>query len=456
MGHGHSHDDVRIADPVRRRRARTILSAILLPLALLTIVGTWFLWPTGGGAERVQLDDPYSAAAGVDFVSGTVRQVINETCPSSGDLEDAGGQAQKCDVAYVEPNAGGSPVPVEVPPEILAATGVEPGDQVRYLDLTNAVTGSAATYIFVDFVRTAPILLLSALYAFVVVLVARWRGFRALLGLIGAYFVLSKFMIPALVEGKPALLVGLVGSALIMIAVLYFAHGFTARTTTALLGTIFGLAVTTALAAWATGAVHLTGVGDDAKYTLVNQVPELSLSGIILCGLLIAGLGVLNDVTITQSSAVWELAESNPRRSAKDLFTAAMRIGRDHIASTVYTIAFAYAGAVLPMLILVTLYDRALLDTFTSGELVEEVVRTLVGSIGLVLAIPVTTAIAVAVVKAVGTGGTPTARGNIRPVSGPVAPDELAAVLAAPEAEEPEAGPRRRGRRAAPGAEPDA
>lgn len=453
MGHGHSHDDVRIADPVRRRRARTILSAILLPLALLTIVGTWFLWPTGG-AERVQLDDPYSAAAGVDFVSGTVRQVVNETCPSSGDLEAAGGQAQKCDVAYVEPNAGGSPVPVEVPPEILAATGVEPGDQIRFLDLSNAVTGSAATYIFVDFVRTAPILLLSALYAFVVVLVARWRGFRALLGLIGAYFVLSKFMIPALVEGKPALLVGLVGSALIMIAVLYFAHGFTARTTTALLGTIFGLSVTTALAAWATGAVHLTGVGDDAKYTLVNQVPELSLSGIILCGLLIAGLGVLNDVTITQSSAVWELAEANPRRPAKDLFTAAMRIGRDHIASTVYTIAFAYAGAVLPMLILVTLYDRALLDTFTSGELVEEVVRTLVGSIGLVLAIPVTTAIAVAVVKAVGTGATPAVRAA-RPASGPAAPDELSAVLAESGAEERESAPRRRGRRAAPDALPD-
>ncbi|MBG6083875.1 YibE/F family protein [Zhihengliuella flava] len=403
MGHAHGHDDVRIHDPARRRRARLLLTAILIPLGLLTVIGTWFLWPSGG-ADRVQLDDPYSTAAGVSMVSGEVERVVNETCPSSGDLEAAGGEAQQCDVAYVRPNAGGGAVPVEVPPEILAATGVEPGDQIRYLDLREAVTGSAAPYIFVDFVRAAPILLLAAAYAFVVVLVARWRGFRALLGLIGAYLVLAHFMIPALVEGKPALLVGLVGSALIMIAVLYFAHGFTARTTTALLGTIFGLAVTTALAAWATDAVHLTGVGDDAKYTLVNQVPELSLSGIILCGLLVAGLGVLNDVTITQSSAVWELAEANPHRSARELFTSAMRIGRDHIASTVYTIAFAYAGAVLPMLILVTLYDRALLDTFTSGELAEEVVRTLVGSIGLVLAIPVTTAIATAVVKAVGTG----------------------------------------------------
>lgn len=113
---------------------------------------------------------------------------------------------------------------------------------------------------------------------------------------------------------------------------------------------------------------------------------------------------MLNDVTITQSSAVWELAELAPGSSARELFSAAMRIGRDHNASTVYTIAFAYAGAALPVLVLVGLYDRPLLDTFTSGQVAEEVAHILVGSIGLVLAIPVTTAVAVAVVKAVGSG----------------------------------------------------
>jgi uncharacterized membrane protein len=211
-------------------------------------------------------------------------------------------------------------------------------------------------------------------------------------------------MLPALVEGKPPLLVGLVGSTVIMIAVLYFAHGFSARTSTALIGTLFGLGVTALLAAWATDAAYLTGVGDDTAYALINGVPQLQLSGVILCGLLVAGLGVLNDVTITQSSAVWELAELSPHSSARELFGSAMRIGRDHIASTVYTIAFAYAGAALPVLILVGLYDRSLLESLTAGELAEEVVRTLVGSIGLVLAIPVTTAVAVAVVKAVGPG----------------------------------------------------
>ena len=125
------------------------------------------------------------------------------------------------------------------------------------------------------------------------------------------------------------------------------------------------------------------------------------MSGIVLTGLLVAGLGVLNDVTITQSSAVWEIKAAQPSISPRNLFAAGMRIGRDHIASTVYTIAFAYAGAALPMLMVVSLYDRSMLDTIMSAEMVEEVVRILVGSVGLVLAIPITTGIAVAVANAI-------------------------------------------------------
>ena len=254
---------------------------------------------------------------------------------------------------------------------------------------------------FVDFERSVPVLILALLYALVVVAVARWRGLRAVLGLGLAFGVLFWFMIPALLEGGPPLWIGLVGSSLIMVAVLYFAHGFSLRTTAALLGTLIGLGLTAVLAAWGTDAAALTGMGDEYGYVLSTVAPEVRLSGIVLCGLLVAGLGVLNDVTITQSSAVWELQSADPQASARQLFSSAMRIGRDHIASTVYTIAFAYAGAALPILMVVSLYDRSMLDTLLSGELVEEIVRTLVGSIGLVLAIPATTAIAVGVAKAV-------------------------------------------------------
>ena len=295
---------------------------------------------------------------------------------------------------------------VVINPDIAKSHGVKPGDNIRYLNLSKAQGESAGqgspAYVFVDFVRTLPIIFLALLYAVVVIAVARWRGLRALIGLVGAYVVLVSFMLPGLVEGKPPLLLALVGSTVIMIGVLYFAHGFSARTSTALLGTMFGLAITSLLAAWATDAANLAGVGSHDAATLTNISDNISISGIILCGLIISGLGVLNDVTITQSSAVWELWELAPETSARQLFASAMRIGRDHIASTVYTIAFAYAGAALPVLILVMLYERPLGDALTSAELSEEVIRTLVGSVGLVLAVPVTTLIAVLVVKATG------------------------------------------------------
>lgn len=409
MGSGHSHGGVVLADPLRRRRANILLSILLIPVALAALVGTIWLWP-GPAADRVSLGDPYGTSTGVSMQTGVVDRTESGICPSSQGLDEVGGKELNCELTYVTPDSGGSSVALEVPPEILAARDMRPGDRVRFLDLTNASNTMATSYVFVDFVRTAPVLLLAAIYAFVVCLVARWRGARAILGLIGGFCFIAYFMLPALLEGRPPLLVGLVGSVVIMFVALYFAHGFSARTSTALLGTLFGLGVTAVLAVWATDAAYLTGAIGEESYMLGTAAPNLSLSGLLICGLLIAGMGVLNDVTITQSSAVWELAEISPGSSSRELFTSAMRIGRDHIASTVYTIAFAYAGAALPVLILVGMYDRPLLDTLTSGDLAEEVVRILVGSIGLVLAIPVTTAVAVAVVKAVGagTGTTPT------------------------------------------------
>ncbi len=404
-----------------RRKANRILAAVLIPLTLLTLAGMAMLWPSGS-KEGISLANPYSAAPGVTFDTGTIQSVVAENCmqgvaqqgqqPSGEQSQSQQGQNQQgseCTFAFTEPDRGGSPVKVVINPDVAKSHGVKPGDQIRYLNLSNAQGASASqgspAFIFVDFVRTLPIVLLALLYAAVVIAVARWRGLRALIGLVGAYFVLASFMLPGLVEGKPPLLLALVGSTVIMIGVLYFAHGFSARTSTALLGTMFGLGITALLAAWATGAANLAGVGNHEATTLVNTSANISISGVILCGLIISGLGVLNDVTITQSSAVWELYELAPGSSARKLFTSAMRIGRDHIASTVYTIAFAYAGAALPILIIVMLYDRPLADTLTSAELSEEVIRTLVGSIGLVLAIPVTTLIAVLVVKATGSRG---------------------------------------------------
>ncbi|MET3922174.1 YibE/F family protein [Arthrobacter sp. UYEF20] len=464
MGAGHSHANAEHAEPTpqalaARKKANWILAAVLIPLTLLTLAAMVMLWPSGS-KEGIKLASPYAAAPGVTFDTGKIQRVVTGSCTEGAQPGgDAAGQAphqgSECTFAFTEPDKGGNPVKVVINPDVAKSHGVKVGDNIRYLNLSKAQGASEAqgtpAYVFVDFVRTLPIIFLAVLYAVVVIAVARWRGLRALIGLVGAYGVLVAFMLPGLVEGKPPLLLALVGSTVIMIGVLYFAHGFSARTSTALLGTMFGLGITALLAAWATDAANLAGVGSHDAATLTNISDNISISGIILCGLIISGLGVLNDVTITQSSAVWELWELAPETSARQLFTSAMRIGRDHIASTVYTIAFAYAGAALPVLILVMLYERPLGDALTSAELSEEVIRTLVGSVGLVLAIPVTTIIAVLVVKATGIRGAakgPDAVGRSGDVRDRIVLDQVDAVGRSGDgaASSPET---RRGRRAA-------
>ncbi|MGZ4663295.1 MAG: YibE/F family protein, partial [Arthrobacter sp.] len=259
-----------------RRRANWFLAAVLVPLTLLTLAAMVMMWPSGS-KEGLTLASPYTAAPGVTFDTGKIQRVVVESCTQgnpgntqgSSQQDQGAGQAASqgsdCTFAFTEPDQGGNPVKVVINPDIAKSHGVKTGDNIRYLNLSKAPGASAAqgspAYIFVDFVRTVPIILLAVLYAVVVIAVARWRGLRALIGLVGAYAVLVAFILPGLVEGKPPLLLALVGSTVIMIGVLYFAHGFSARTSTALLGTIFGLAITALLAAWATDAANLAGVG---------------------------------------------------------------------------------------------------------------------------------------------------------------------------------------------------
>ena len=382
--------------PATRRKVTVWMVTILVPLGIVLLGAMIWLWPSGTHQE-LSLDDPYGTTDSFSVVPGSVSSVVGRTCDGGA---ESGSPTQvqdelECQTAQVATDRGS--YEVEIPAQVSASTEVVRGDSLKIL----VGEELAEAGVFVDFERTVPVVLLAALYALVVVIVARWRGVRAIGGLILSFVVLFGFMIPALLEGGPPFWVGLTGSMLIMLVVLYFAHGVSLRTTTALLGTFIGLLLTAGLAAWASDTAYLIGLGNEYSYILASVVPEVRLSGIVLTGLLVAGLGVLNDVTITQSSAVWEIKAAQPNISPRNLFAAGMRIGRDHIASTVYTIAFAYAGAALPMLMVVSLYDRSMMDTIMSAEMVEEVVRILVGSVGLVLAIPITTGIAVAVANAV-------------------------------------------------------
>ncbi|MCL3860611.1 YibE/F family protein [Actinotalea sp. K2] len=371
----HGHGPAPRATP----RVRLVLALSVLPALVLTIIGLVTLWP--GADDRV--DRIPTVAEGGSYLRADVTRVL----PEAGLLEvEVDGLVE---LAYV-------------PPEAIAG-GVEAGDRIKLLSIPQAPDDGVA-YVFVDHVRDLPIGALAIAYAALVALVARWRGLAALVGLVVALGLIAVFTLPALLAGYNALYVGVVTASAAMFVVLYLAHGFSARTTTALLGTLLGLGLTAVLAGWATGAARLTGMTGEDALVLPSFAPEADLRGVVLCGIILAGLGVLNDVTITQASAVWELKTIAPHLSPVELFRRGMRIGRDHIASTVYTIAFAYVGAALPVMLLVSLYDQPLGDTLTAGEVAEEVVRTLVGSIGLVAAIPLTTAIAVAVVSAGGRG----------------------------------------------------
>lgn len=380
-------------------RMTRIIASILVPIALATLVGLVVLWPTGDAPETGLVDMP------AQYPTARVTGVDAERCGGTNEDRLPSGEIPatvaclRVHVVVLEGTDEGREL------EVWAPATVGPGDVpvgsrivlVHYLQTPT----EPEVWAWYDFARNLPLALLAVLFALVVIVVARMRGLRALIGLALSFTVIGVFMLPALLRDGPALAVGLVGSAAIMFVVLYLAHGFSLRTSVALLGTFAGLGVTALLGVMAAGAARLTGMETEETYRLAQLTGHLDgqgLRGIFLAGVVLAGLGVLNDVTITQASAVWELRESDPHASWQTLFTRGMRIGRDHIASTVYTIAFAYAGAALPVLLMLQVYDLPLWQTISSGEFAEEIIRTLVGSIGLVLAIPLTTAIGALVV----------------------------------------------------------
>ncbi len=375
-------------------RARVLLAVLLLASLAAALAGAWWLWP-----------DPDAAPPPIDTAGPGVTYV-------RADVVEVHPDATGMDQATVR-LADGEEVDAHVPPEYVPELGA--GDTLRVarmevpetaLDPLGDPAQMTTSYVFVDFVRGPPIALLAGVFAVLVVLVARWRGLAALVGVAVSLGIVGLFTLPALLQGRPAVPVALVTSVVIMFAVLYLAHGVSVRTSTALLGTLVGLLATCGIAAWAGGAAHLTGLSGEYALDLLSAAPEVRLRAVLVCGMVLAGLGVLNDVTITQASAVWELHAARPAASARELFGQGMRIGRDHIASTVYTIVFAYVGAALPLVLLVSLADRSFVELLTAGEIAEEVVRTLVGSIGLVLAIPATTVLAALLVRVSARGAT--------------------------------------------------
>jgi uncharacterized membrane protein len=358
------------ADERRHQRALRILIVVLIPLAIWTLVGLIAFWP-GDISRHVNADVAGYNVPGITYPTARITSVKEISCEGLAGSTPGVTDARCADVTsqLMEGEDKGAAVTVPVTAAIYSS-GVEVGQVIKLVRVP-PVGDQPAQYQFSDFKRSTPLLVVGLIFAAVVIVVARWRGFAALVGLGFAGFVLVTFMFPALIAGSNPIMVALIGSSAIMFVALYAAHGFSVRTTTALVGTLFGLILIALLGYGATKWSHLTGLAAEDDYLLAAAAPDLRLTSVVICGMIVAGLGILNDVTITQASAVWELADQGATR--KHLFSRAMRIGRDHIASTVYTIAFATAGASLGVFLLIKINNRPLLDVLQTERFAAEV-----------------------------------------------------------------------------------
>ena len=272
----------------------------------------------------------------------------------------------------------------------------QPGDGVL-LRATGGADGQPAYYI-VDHLRTRALWVVTALFAALVVFVGRWHGVRSLFSLAVTYLILMRFIIPAILGGYSPLLVSVIGGVGIMASTLVLAHGADRKSGAAIGGTALALVLIVTLSQVAIVAAKLTGLvgNEEASTVFVLFGGAIDARGLLLGGILIGALGALDDVTMTQSSAVFELRDANPALAARALYRRGMRIGRDHIASIVNTLVLAYAGASMPLLVILASQTEGLGTLLNREFLAAEVVRTAVGSIGIVAAVPLTTAIAAA------------------------------------------------------------
>ncbi len=381
---------------------------MLIPFATAVVVGLVVLWPGGAPAHE---------RTGVGFdrqtQQATVTKVEEVSCSSvnaSGDTPN--GDTSTAEGSSAQQQANGTCKKATVRVDTGDDTGrtfteiVQP-DQSRQLEQGQEVVVAyepAAPkdlqYSVTDVNRKFPMVLLAGIFALAVVVVGRMRGLMALVALAISFLVLTLFILPAILQGSNPLVVAVVGASAIMLIALYMCHGLSARTSVAVIGTLISLLLIGLLGSTFIGSAYLTGNTDDNTGLIHGLYPTIDMSGLLLAGVIIGSLGVLDDVTVTQTSAVWELHEANPTMGWRNLYRAGIRIGRDHIASVVNTLVLAYAGAALPLLLLFSIAQSSV-GTVANSELVaEEIVRTLVGSIGLVASVPVTTALAALVVSA--------------------------------------------------------
>jgi uncharacterized membrane protein len=370
---------------------RTLITALLLPVAAAAVAGLALLWPSSAKSPippQVWVQGTVTASK---LVPATPEGSAGAT-PASGAA--AAGQDTTNNQLTIQITSGPTKGAIAT-----VTVGVDPttpkyavGDNlVLTYDKSQPPEGQ---YDIKDFQRGPPLMSLAIAFALFVLVVGRWRGAGAIAALAVSFAVLVKFTLPAIVAGENSIEVAAVTAGIILFVALYATHGLSVRTSVAVLGTALSLVLIGALGEVGTKLAHLSGLGDDNAATVAGYFHKVDIQGLLLAGIIIGALGVLNDVTATQVSSVWELKAVDPTLGAADLFKAGMRIGRDHIGSTVNTLVLAYAGGSLPLFVLMTTSSQGWGGAASAEVVAEEIVRTLVGSIGLAAAVPITTALA--------------------------------------------------------------
>jgi uncharacterized membrane protein len=358
---------------------------------LLIVVGilAFFL---GQLFRPVDLPDVNLTAFGSETVRARVTEIIEE-----GEV-DFGGTIQRYQVARVELLEGeyrGIVMEMDYGRRGMLSSTVylQPGDTV--LVTIGARPDGILTVYFADFERSNSLLWLTAIFVLVILIMSRWKGLRSVLSMAFSLLVIIGHIIPHILAGEDPLWVSITGSILLLGVTLYLTYGWNLKTHSAVVSMIFVLLITGTLAVFFVFFTKLTGSGDENSLFLLQLLnTQINLRGLLLGGMIIGALGVLDDLVTTQASAVFELHHANKALGFRELFRSAMRIGQDHVAATVNTLVLAYAGAALPMLLMFSLGGGNYGLLVNYEFIAEEIVRTLVGSLGLVTAVPLTTAIA--------------------------------------------------------------
>ncbi|MBI3151315.1 MAG: YibE/F family protein [Chloroflexi bacterium] len=343
--------------------------------------------------SKVQLPGEGFSTFGADTVRAEVLQIIEE-----GEV-DLGGNLQTYQIARVnilEGQYAGIPMEIDYGKRQVRSDDylMGPGDQIM-VSISKTPDNVVNAY-FVDYVRTTPILWLTAIFAIAIILISSWKGIRALLSMAFSLYIIIGYIIPHILIGEDPLRVSIIGSIILLAVSLYLTYGWTLKTHAAVVSMALVLLLTGALSGLFVVFAKLNGTGNENVMFLMQLMETpINLRGLLLGGMIIGALGVLDDLVTTQASAVFELHHANPSLGFRGLYNSAMRIGQDHVAATVNTLVLAYAGASLPMLLMFSLGrgDYGYLVNFSF--IAEEIVRTLVGSLGLIAAVPLTTAIAI-------------------------------------------------------------